>query len=143
MPEPITAVTAPKNPDHDAVGKFAPGNKAQGRPRGALNHFTRAIREEGATAIREMEARGLPANPIKILLHVAEKAHAKGDLELMLKAGIALAGVFLPTKMALEIDIADEGEAEEKRVAIAAVLAKWTPRELRAGGGSDAQPSDI
>jgi len=136
MPEPKTAVTAPAR---DEKGRVLPGHRppGAGRPKGALNHFTRAIREEGAEQIREMETRGIPANPIKILLHVAEKAHEKGDLELMLKAGIALAGVFLPTKMALEIDIADEGEAEEKRVAIAAVLAKWTPRELRAGGDTD------
>jgi hypothetical protein len=141
MPEELMPAPAP-SAERDALGHLLPGHaKLAGRQKGALNRFTRAIREEGAAHMREMEARGIPANPIKIFLHVAEQAYLKNDLDLMLRAAVATANVYLPTKTAIEIDLPDEGEAEEKRIAIAAVLSKWTPRELR--GGCDVKPSTV
>jgi hypothetical protein len=99
-----------------------------GKPKGALNKFTKLMREEGALMIREMEARGVPANPIRAMLHVLETAFNKGDLELMLRASIAVADRYLPAKTAIEIDVADAGESEQKVLEIQARLAKWTPR---------------
>ena len=52
----------------------------------------------------------------------------KDDLELMLRASIALADRYLPSKTAIEIDLPDAGENERKLIEIQARLAKWTPR---------------
>jgi hypothetical protein len=110
-------------------GVFAPGHpKVGGRPKGALNRFTKAMREEGAEMIRQMESNGTPANPIKAMLHVLEAAYNKNDLELMLRASIALADRYLPSKTAIEIDLPDAGENERKLIEIQARLARWTPR---------------
>ena len=119
--DPVVALTRTVRP-----GSFVPGNP--GRPKGALNRFTKAMREEGAEQIRQMEANGTPANPIKAMLFVLEAAYKKDDLELMLRASIALADRYLPTKSAIEIDIPDAEDSERKVLEIQARLARWTPR---------------
>jgi hypothetical protein len=103
-----------------------------GKTKGALHKFTKAMREEGALQIREMEERGIPANPIRAMLHVLEAAFKKNDLELMLRASIAVADRYLPAKTAIEIDVADAGESERKVIEIQARLATWTPKDPNA-----------
>jgi hypothetical protein len=135
MAEETQAVT----PAMPQQSKLVPGPRggmlARGGPpraKGALNKFTKAMREEGALQIREMEERGIPANPIRAMLHVLEAAFKKNDLELMLRASIAVADRYLPSKTAIEIDVADAGESERTVLEIQARLAKWTPKDPNA-----------